>query len=125
MPELAGCAADVATRQEALANVETVIAEWLETARELGRPIPEAKGWLLSGWGLPEPSPRSRWEGESPTVSRRDGTPDSATRGAGCSSLRQPSSRGQVKETGWAFFGHVGLLGPLSGNRQLASAETG
>lgn len=48
VPELAGCAADGASRQEALANVEVVIAEWLETARELGRPIPEPKGRLLS-----------------------------------------------------------------------------
>ena len=48
VPELAGCAADGSTRQEALANVETVIAEWLETAKELGRPIPEPKGRLLS-----------------------------------------------------------------------------
>ncbi len=47
VPELAGCAADGATRQEALASVETVIAEWLETARELGRAIPEPKGRLL------------------------------------------------------------------------------
>ncbi len=47
VPELAGCAADGPTRQEALANVEVVIAEWLETARELGRPIPEPKGRLL------------------------------------------------------------------------------
>jgi predicted RNase H-like HicB family nuclease len=47
VPELAGCAADGATRQEALANVELVIEEWLETARELGRPIPEPKGRLL------------------------------------------------------------------------------
>ena len=45
--ELAGCAADSVTRQEAIANAETVIAEWLETARELGRPIPEPKGRLL------------------------------------------------------------------------------
>ena len=47
VPELAGCAADGATRQEALANVETIIAEWMETARELGRSIPEPKGRLL------------------------------------------------------------------------------
>ena len=47
VPELAGCAPDGATRQEALANAETEMAEWLETARELGRPIPEPKGRLL------------------------------------------------------------------------------
>ena len=47
VPELAGCAADGTTRQEALANAETVIAEWIDTARELGRPIPEPKGRLL------------------------------------------------------------------------------
>lgn len=48
VPELAGCVADGSTRQEALANAETVIAEWIETAKELGRPIPEPKGGLLS-----------------------------------------------------------------------------
>lgn len=47
VPELAGCAADGATRQEALANAEAVITDWLETACELGRPIPEPKGRLL------------------------------------------------------------------------------
>jgi predicted RNase H-like HicB family nuclease len=38
--------ADGATYQEALANVEAVIREWIETAKELGRPIPEPKGRL-------------------------------------------------------------------------------
>jgi predicted RNase H-like HicB family nuclease len=47
VPELPGCAADGPTRVEALANVEVVIAEWIETAQELGRPIPEPKGRLL------------------------------------------------------------------------------
>lgn len=47
VPELAGCTADGATYQAALANVETVIQEWIETAKELGRPIPEPKGRLL------------------------------------------------------------------------------
>ena len=46
VPELPGCVADGATYQEALANVETVIQEWIETAKDLGRPIPEPKGRL-------------------------------------------------------------------------------
>lgn len=46
VPELPGCAADGATYQEALANVEVVIQEWIDTAKELGRPIPEPKGRL-------------------------------------------------------------------------------
>lgn len=46
-PELAGCAADGATYQEALAAVEIVIKEWIETATELGRPIPLPRGKLL------------------------------------------------------------------------------
>lgn len=47
VPELPGCASDGPTRQEALANVERVIDEWIETAKELGRPIPTPKGRLL------------------------------------------------------------------------------
>lgn len=47
VPELPGCAADGPTRQDALANAEIVIQEWIETARELGRPIPEPRGRLL------------------------------------------------------------------------------
>jgi predicted RNase H-like HicB family nuclease len=47
VPELAGCMADGSTYQEALANAEVMIQEWIETARELGRPIPEPKGRLV------------------------------------------------------------------------------
>ena len=47
VPELAGCMADGSTYQEALANAEMVIDEWLETARGLGRAIPEPKGRLI------------------------------------------------------------------------------
>ena len=46
-PELPGCAADGATYQEALANAEVVIREWIETAHELGRTIPVPCGRLL------------------------------------------------------------------------------
>ena len=47
VPELAGCAADGQTRLEAIANAEKVIEEWIETAKELGRAIPEPKGRLM------------------------------------------------------------------------------
>lgn len=47
VPELPGCMADGATYQEALANVEAIIEEWIEIARESGRPIPEPKGRLV------------------------------------------------------------------------------
>ena len=43
VPELAGCMADGETQEEVLQNVNTVISEWLETARLLGREIPEPK----------------------------------------------------------------------------------
>lgn len=46
VPELPGCAADGLTHQEALFNVEIVIQEWIETAKELGRRIPKPKGKL-------------------------------------------------------------------------------
>jgi predicted RNase H-like HicB family nuclease len=47
VPELGSCMADGATYKEAVKNAEQVISEWLETAKELGRHIPEPNGWLL------------------------------------------------------------------------------
>lgn len=47
VPELPGCMADGSTYQEALANTEVIIQEWLETAKEIGRAIPEPKGRLV------------------------------------------------------------------------------
>ncbi len=47
VPELPGCMADGATYREAVAAAEVVIGEWIETAKELGRPIPEPKGRLM------------------------------------------------------------------------------
>jgi predicted RNase H-like HicB family nuclease len=47
VPELPGCMADGETYQEALSNAETIIQEWIETAVELGRQIPEPKGRLM------------------------------------------------------------------------------
>jgi predicted RNase H-like HicB family nuclease len=47
VPELAGCMADGKTYQEALANAEIIIQEWIGTARDLGRTIPEPKGRLV------------------------------------------------------------------------------
>jgi predicted RNase H-like HicB family nuclease len=47
VPELPGCAADGNTYAEALANVAVIIREWIDTATELGRPIPQPKGRLV------------------------------------------------------------------------------
>ncbi len=47
VPELPGCMADGATKAKALAAAERVAREWVETARELGRAVPEAKGRLV------------------------------------------------------------------------------
>ena len=46
VPELAGCMADGNSYAEAVANAELVIQKWLETATELGRPIPIPRGRL-------------------------------------------------------------------------------
>ena len=47
VPELPGCMADGETYAEALANAETVMRMWIETARELGREVPTPKGRRL------------------------------------------------------------------------------
>jgi predicted RNase H-like HicB family nuclease len=47
VPELPGCMADGKTYQEALANAERIIQEWIDTAKELGRTVPDPKGRLL------------------------------------------------------------------------------
>ena len=47
IPELPGCAADGATYQEAMANAEVVIREWIDTELELGRTVPEPRGRLM------------------------------------------------------------------------------
>lgn len=47
VPELPGCAADGETYQEAVQNAEIIIQEWIETAQELGRTVPQPKGRLL------------------------------------------------------------------------------
>lgn len=49
VPKLPGCLADGKTYQEALTNAEVIIQEWIETAQEVGRPIPVPKGkWLFA-----------------------------------------------------------------------------
>lgn len=47
VPELPGCMADGPTYEAAIANVRVIIREWIETAQELGRSIPEPKGRLI------------------------------------------------------------------------------
>ncbi len=47
VPELSGCMADGKTYQEAVTNAEIIIQEWIDTASDLGRIIPEPKGRLM------------------------------------------------------------------------------
>jgi len=47
VPELPGCMADGPTYQAAVSNAEQIIAEWIETAREEGRPLPTPRGRLM------------------------------------------------------------------------------
>ena len=47
VPELPGCKSDGNSYKEALQNSEIIISEWINTAKELGRTIPEPKGKLM------------------------------------------------------------------------------
>jgi predicted RNase H-like HicB family nuclease len=47
VPELPGCMADGPTKAKALAAAERVAREWVETAKQLGRPIPTPRGKLM------------------------------------------------------------------------------
>ena len=47
IPELPGCIADGLSPRDALANVDVIAREWITTARDLGRTIPEPKGRLI------------------------------------------------------------------------------
>ncbi len=46
VPELPGCMADGDSYEQAVANAQVVIQEWIDTASSLGRPIPEPRGKL-------------------------------------------------------------------------------
>ncbi len=47
VPELPGCMADGETYQEVIQNIEIIMQEWIDVAKELGRKIPEPKGKLM------------------------------------------------------------------------------
>jgi len=46
VPELPGCMADGATHAKALRAAEIIAREWIQTAKELGRPVPKPRGKL-------------------------------------------------------------------------------
>lgn len=47
VPELPGCMAHGDSRERALAEAHQAIELWVETAREMGREVPEPKGHRL------------------------------------------------------------------------------
>ena len=46
-PELPGCMAHGDDQETALENVKDAMQFWIDTARELGRPVPEPRGERL------------------------------------------------------------------------------
>lgn len=47
VPELPGCMAHGDSEETALRNINDAMQFWIDTARELGRPVPEPKGERL------------------------------------------------------------------------------
>jgi len=47
VPELPGCMADGKTYEDAVKNALKIIDEWIVTAKEIGREIPQPKGKLM------------------------------------------------------------------------------
>ncbi|HPS86401.1 MAG TPA: type II toxin-antitoxin system HicB family antitoxin [Spirochaetota bacterium] len=47
VPDFPGCMSDGASYEEALSNVRVIIDEWIETAVEEGKVIPEPRGKLM------------------------------------------------------------------------------
>lgn len=47
VPELPGCMAHGDTQEEALIQINAAMQFWVETAKELGRPIPQPQGRLV------------------------------------------------------------------------------
>lgn len=47
VPELPGCMAHGDTQESALKNINDAIQLWIDTARELGKPIPAPRGRRL------------------------------------------------------------------------------
>ena len=52
VPELPGCMADGKTIEEAIANAEIIISEWIEVTLERGLEVPEPKGRLMYAWKM-------------------------------------------------------------------------
>ena len=50
VPELPGCMADGMTEEEALKNTEQIVSEWVETARILGRKVPQPERKVVYMW---------------------------------------------------------------------------
>lgn len=47
VPELPGCMAHGDSQETALRSINDAMQFWIDTARELGRPVPEPKGKRL------------------------------------------------------------------------------